>query len=81
MLCSSKPGCAAARVRSCGRIDSPPTEGTFVVIAAELNIPLGTALARMRAAMEKADFPSVRGSFAYGKNHFPIQNFYLREVF
>jgi branched-chain amino acid transport system substrate-binding protein len=34
----------------------------------------------MRAAMEKADFPSVRGSFSYGKNHFPIQNFYLRKV-
>ena len=34
----------------------------------------------MRAAMEKADFPSVRGSFTFGNNHFPIQNFYLREV-
>ena len=34
----------------------------------------------MRAAMEKADFPSVRGSFSYGANHFPIQNFYLLEV-
>lgn len=34
----------------------------------------------MRAAMMKADFPSVRGPFTYGHNHFPIQNFYLREV-
>ena len=34
----------------------------------------------MRAAMERADFPSVRGKFTYGHNHFPIQNFYLREV-
>jgi branched-chain amino acid transport system substrate-binding protein len=34
----------------------------------------------MRAAMVKADFPSVRGPFTYGNNHFPIQNFYLREV-
>jgi len=34
----------------------------------------------MRAAMKKADFPSVRGKFTYGNNHFPIQNFYLREV-
>ena len=34
----------------------------------------------MRAAMEKANFPSVRGKFTYGNNHFPIQNFYLREV-
>ncbi len=34
----------------------------------------------IRAAMKKADFGSVRGSFTYGNNHFPIQNFYLREV-
>ena len=34
----------------------------------------------MRAVMEKANFPSVRGSFSYGANHFPIQNFYLLEV-
>ncbi len=34
----------------------------------------------MRAALEKADFPSVRGKFTMGKNHFPVQNFYLREV-
>ena len=34
----------------------------------------------VRAAMEKADFPSVRGAFTYGKNHMPIQNFYARKV-
>ncbi len=34
----------------------------------------------MVAAMEKADFPSVRGKFAYNINHIPIQNFYRREV-
>ena len=34
----------------------------------------------MRAAMRRAAFPSVRGSFKYGNNHFPIQNFYLRKV-
>jgi branched-chain amino acid transport system substrate-binding protein len=34
----------------------------------------------MRAAMASATFPSVRGEFAYGNNHFPIQNFYSREV-
>jgi branched-chain amino acid transport system substrate-binding protein len=34
----------------------------------------------MRAGMAEADFPSVRGKFSYGKNHFPIQNFYLRQV-
>ncbi len=34
----------------------------------------------MRAALRKADFPSVRGAFKMGPNHFPIQNFYSREV-
>lgn len=34
----------------------------------------------MRAEMEKANFPSVRGEFSYGHNHLPIQDFYLREV-
>jgi len=34
----------------------------------------------IRAGMLKADFPSVRGKFRYGSNHFPIQNFYLRTV-
>lgn len=34
----------------------------------------------MRAAMEAANFPSVRGEFKYAPNHFPIQDFYLREV-
>ncbi len=34
----------------------------------------------MRAALEKADFPSVRGNFRIGHNHFPIQNFYSRKV-
>ena len=34
----------------------------------------------MRKALEKADFKSVRGSFKYGPNHFPIQNFYLQDV-
>jgi len=31
----------------------------------------------MIAALEKADFPSVRGKFKYNTNHFPIENFYL----
>ena len=34
----------------------------------------------MRDAMRKANFDSVRGPFKYGNNHFPIQNFYLREA-
>lgn len=32
------------------------------------------------AALEKADFPSVRGPFTYGKNHYPIQAYYARVV-
>ena len=34
----------------------------------------------MRTAMESANYPSVRGSYTYGNNHMPIQNFYLREA-
>ncbi|MBK19488.1 MAG: ABC transporter substrate-binding protein [Rhodospirillaceae bacterium] len=34
----------------------------------------------MRAAFRKADYGSVRGKYVYGNNHFPIQDFYLREV-
>jgi branched-chain amino acid transport system substrate-binding protein len=34
----------------------------------------------MRQAMEKVSFASVRGSYKYGNNHFPIQNFYLQET-
>ena len=34
----------------------------------------------MKAAMEKADFKSLRGPFKYGNNHIPIQNFYLQDV-
>jgi branched-chain amino acid transport system substrate-binding protein len=34
----------------------------------------------LRKAIEKADFKSVRGNFKFGKNHVPIQNFYLQNV-
>jgi branched-chain amino acid transport system substrate-binding protein len=34
----------------------------------------------MRKAMQAANYDSVRGSYSYGNNHMPIQNFYLREV-
>ena len=36
--------------------------------------------AGLRAAMEKADFPSVRGTFRFGANHFPVSDFYLCQV-
>ena len=35
---------------------------------------------KVRAALKKADFKSIRGGFKYGNNHFPIQNFYLQDV-
>jgi branched-chain amino acid transport system substrate-binding protein len=34
----------------------------------------------VQAALEKADFKSVRGDFKFDKNHYPIQNFYMQEV-
>jgi branched-chain amino acid transport system substrate-binding protein len=34
----------------------------------------------MRDEMRKVNFKSVRGSYKYGNNHIPIQNFYLQEV-
>lgn len=30
--------------------------------------------------LEKADFQSLRGKFVYGKNHFPIQSYYVRVI-
>lgn len=36
--------------------------------------------AALRAAMERADFASVRGPFRFGKNHFPAQDFWLSKV-
>lgn len=31
-------------------------------------------------AIEQVKYPSIRGPFRFGKNHFPIQNFYATEV-
>jgi branched-chain amino acid transport system substrate-binding protein len=39
-----------------------------------------TDLAVLRAAVKKADFPSVRGNFSFGNNQHPIQDIYIREV-
>ncbi|MBS4049339.1 MAG: ABC transporter substrate-binding protein [Alphaproteobacteria bacterium] len=36
--------------------------------------------AKIQAALEAANFESVRGKFKFGKNHFPIQDFYLLKV-
>jgi branched-chain amino acid transport system substrate-binding protein len=34
----------------------------------------------VRAALRKANFESVRGSFKFNNNHYPIQNLYIMEV-
>lgn len=34
----------------------------------------------VRAALRKANFQSVRGSFKFNNNHYPIQNLYIMEV-
>src|SRR6202022_2595830 len=35
---------------------------------------------KVRAALRKADFKSVRGNFKFNNNHYPIQDFYLVKV-
>lgn len=37
-------------------------------------------LGAFRKALQAADFDSVRGSFAFGKNQHPVQDLYIREV-
>lgn len=34
----------------------------------------------IRAALRKADFPSVRGTFRFGPNQYPIENWYAMDV-
>lgn len=34
----------------------------------------------LRAALRAADFPSVRGNFRFGANHYPVQDFWLCQV-
>ena len=36
--------------------------------------------AKLIAALETADFASVKGSFKFGVNHFPVQDYYLTQV-
>lgn len=36
--------------------------------------------AALGQALMAAEFKSVRGAFKFNKNHFPVQNYYLREV-
>lgn len=36
---------------------------------------------KLRAELKKAEFDSVRGDFAFNTNNYPIQNYYMREVY
>jgi branched-chain amino acid transport system substrate-binding protein len=36
--------------------------------------------AAVGAAIQAADFESTRGDFAFNNNHYPIQDYYLRQV-
>lgn len=36
---------------------------------------------KLRAELKKANFESVRGDFSFNKNNYPIQNYYMREVY
>jgi len=39
-----------------------------------------TDLNALKSALKKAEFSSVRGNFAFGKNQHPVQDLYIREV-
>ncbi len=53
---------------------------TALLIDGAVRMAGGTDHDKLRAAMEKAPFQSVRGSFRFGVNHYPVQDFYLAKV-
>ncbi len=53
---------------------------TAMLIDSAVRAAGGTDHAKLLPALEKADFASVRGNFKFGKNHYPIQDFYLAQV-
>ena len=53
---------------------------TARLIDGAVRMASGTDHAKLRAALEKAPFDSVRGSFKFGANHYPVQDFYLARV-
>ncbi|MGB0697333.1 MAG: ABC transporter substrate-binding protein [Rhodospirillaceae bacterium] len=68
--------------------DRPVTQ--YVAMGWDTAMLIGTALeatggdvsnaALFRETLEKAEFESTRGAFRFNSNHFPVQNFYVREV-
>jgi branched-chain amino acid transport system substrate-binding protein len=53
---------------------------TALAMASGLKATRGTLDASFRAAVNKADFQSTRGKFAFGPNQHPIQDWYLIKV-
>ncbi len=53
---------------------------TALGILAALEVAHPSDAAAFQAALEAAEFESPRGPFAFGPNHHPIENIYVREV-
>lgn len=53
---------------------------TAMLIDSAVRAAGGTDHEKLRPALEKADFASVRGAFKFGVNHYPVQDFYLAQV-
>jgi branched-chain amino acid transport system substrate-binding protein len=53
---------------------------TAMLIDSAVRAAGGTDHDKLRPALEKADFASVRGAFKFGVNHYPVQDFYLAQV-
>ena len=53
---------------------------TALVNQRELHEDTQSFTMALRAALRKAEFQSVRGSFKFNHNHFPIQSYYLNQV-
>ena len=51
-----------------------------IELSSSLGYLLKEASSALRAAMEAADFTSLRGDFAFNSNHYPTQNFYQLSV-
>ncbi|MFZ1468625.1 MAG: ABC transporter substrate-binding protein [Paracoccaceae bacterium] len=53
---------------------------TGLLIGAALNKVGGDDMVALQAELKKADFVSTRGSFAFGANQHPIQDWYMTEI-
>lgn len=55
-------------------------DSMMLIDSAVKKVGNATDMDALRAALEEADFASVRGEFSFSSNHFPVQNFYLAEA-